>query len=328
MNCDPAFLIEQAKCYQCIPKAMWSASVISLLCRWANRQPTPPPVECDDPVVIDWLARIAADPTPAPMPSAAQIHAVCDFCIALRLHGIMGKMLVVNPIIWVDAANQFVTMSYPLIYQPGNGNSPFVNNGFGDLDLGPNGLLGNGPDLAQYMDTGFIPFNHWGLNIDSGGLSIYESEATVQVAVDECEIGGLSAATDQQFEITSWSPATPTGQTWCWDASTSNLQFNLADIPAFYTANRTSAILFKIYQANSGLPFSLLNTNVSNQFGKLITDLPSMYFMARDDSGASTLWSGKRISFMAIHEGLDASEAQDFFDAVQQLRVDLMGGFI
>lgn len=327
MNCTPAELIRAAKCYQCVPKPVWNATVISLLCQWANKPVTP--TGCQDPVVIDWLARIAADPTPAPMPSAAQIQAVCDFCIALRLHGIMGKMLVVNPVVWVgDVVDAILTMSYPLIYQPGNGNSPFTNPGFGDTDLDINGLRGNGFDLGQYMDTGFIPFNHWGFNIDSGGLSIYESEATAQVGLDECEIGSLSAALDEQFEITSWSPASVVGQTWCWDASTSNLQFNLADIPAFYTSNRTSAILFKIYQANSGLLFSLLNTNVSNQFGKIMTDLPSMYFMARDDFGASTLWSAKRISFMAIHEGLDASEAEDFFNAVQQLRIDLMGGFI
>lgn len=54
MNCDPAFLIEQAKCYQCIPKAMWSASIISLLCRWANSA-GPTPAVC----TIYWHSELA-----------------------------------------------------------------------------------------------------------------------------------------------------------------------------------------------------------------------------------------------------------------------------
>lgn len=327
MNCDPAFLIEQAKCYQCIPKAMWSASVISLLCRWANRQPTPPPVECDDPVVIDWLARIAADPTPAPMPSAAQIHAVCDFCIALRLHGIMGKMLVVNPIIWVDAADQFVTMSYPLIYQPGNGNSPFVNNGFGDIDLNANGLLGNGVDLGQYMDTGFNPFNHWGFNVDSGGMSLYETQPQAPLAGGDLSLGVVDDGFAMDMFLGTYDILSGSERSECWNATSILAGALAADTPAFYTSDRTSVILFKMYQANSGIAFNTLNTNNADQTGLNPPNAP-MYFMAVYNSGIPSNWTSKRMSFMAIHEGLDASEAEDFFDAVQQLRVDLMGGFI
>lgn len=43
MNCDPKSLLIAAKCYQCVPKAVWGPTVISLLCEWANHLTPPTP---------------------------------------------------------------------------------------------------------------------------------------------------------------------------------------------------------------------------------------------------------------------------------------------
>jgi hypothetical protein len=49
MNCDPNELIKAAKCYRCIPRPVLRATMISLLCRWANGGVTPP-----EPCRIAW----------------------------------------------------------------------------------------------------------------------------------------------------------------------------------------------------------------------------------------------------------------------------------
>lgn len=44
MNCNPSSLAAAAACYTCIPKPVMQASMISLLCEWANHL-TPPPCQ-------------------------------------------------------------------------------------------------------------------------------------------------------------------------------------------------------------------------------------------------------------------------------------------
>lgn len=45
MSCDPNYLMEQSKCFKCIPKGMQREVMISLLCQWANNSGAcvPPP---------------------------------------------------------------------------------------------------------------------------------------------------------------------------------------------------------------------------------------------------------------------------------------------
>src|SRR5512139_2267171 len=118
MDCTPQALIDASACWDAIPPGMQGAVQTMLMCEW--REGGGGEI-CDDPVVMDWLQRLANDFQP--MPSVATINAVCDFCEALRLYGIMDKMLVVNPII----PDNFLAMRYPLIWQPANGNSPWIN---------------------------------------------------------------------------------------------------------------------------------------------------------------------------------------------------------
>ena len=114
-------LLNAAKCLRCIPSGMHPPVQTYEICEWNEGGEGG---LCDDPVVVDWLERLANDFQPRP--SDATITAVCDFCTALRISGIMDKMLVVNPII----PDSFLAMRYPLIYQVGNGNSPFINHNF------------------------------------------------------------------------------------------------------------------------------------------------------------------------------------------------------
>jgi hypothetical protein len=176
-TCTAEALIENARCLQCIPQGMQPEVHTMLMCEWENAGTG----LCSDPVVVDWLQRLADDFQP--IPSDATITAVCDFCEALRISGIMDKMLVVNPVI----PDSFLAMRYPLIYQVGNGNSPFINQNFVAADLNTDGLLGTQLNAQHHLChplNGRRPIR----------LTIYESDETPDLSDDEYELGGESTA--------------------------------------------------------------------------------------------------------------------------------------
>lgn len=349
MTCEPASLVELAKCFSCIPPGVLDAVKTYLLAVAAGGstdpstlmqsakdfQKIPPGLQdmvqlylmcdwpaggiCAHPIVTDWLTRLANDYQP--MPSTQTIQAICDFCDRLTMYGLTDKLLVVNPVI----PDSLLAMRYPLIYQTGNGNSPFVNANFVAADLTANGIVGNG--TTKYFNTGFNPATQWLLDTSSAGMSVYEYSGSTQGVNSEQDIGVHTDALGRYFELTSWDPSAIGVFASCWDVA-SLLTTGIADTPAFYTSQRTTNIRFDLYQANSAIAFWNADFSLVNQAGNTIPN-GNVYFMASRDntSGNPDTYSTKRISFMAIHDGMTATEAEDLFWCVQFLRVDLGGGY-
>jgi len=309
-------LLQSASCMRCIPAGAHPPVQTYEICEWNEGGEGG---LCDHPIVLDWLERLANDFQPRP--SDATIQAVCDFCDALDIYGITDKMLVVNPII----PDSFLAMRYPLIYQVGNGASPFINHNFLAADLNGDGIVGE--DTTKHFDTGFIPDTQWPLDTSSAGLTCYTTDYTPPVGPGvrvEVEIGCQDAASD--FHISTWDTFTPDFIGRCW---TTTIAPGLAmQTLAFYSLNRISNISLSAYQANSAIPFNTIGTNNALDPGPSPTI--SANFMAIHEvlAPGTSSRTNKRVSFMAIHEGLTASEAEDFFWAVQFLRMDLGGGWI
>lgn len=284
-----------------------------LSCEWANATGQ----LCDDPVVIDWLNRINMNGIP--LPSEDTIRAVCDFCTALRVDGIMDKMLVVNPII----PDSFLAMRYPLIYQVGNGNSPFINFNFVAADLNNDGLQGRGGLPATSFDTGFIPSSHW-LDTPSAGITAYESEISITGFLDETDVGCYSLLPTQRDTFLRCYDNANSTDGEGWTLVTSLCTAVKADTPSLYSWNRTSDVLANLYMNNNPVAIA------TNNFDQSLASVPdkSVYFMAFNDNGISNFSTGRRISFMAIHEGLTAAEVGFLYAAVYDLRAALGGGYV
>ena len=210
-------------------------------------------------------------------------------------------------------------MRYPLICQLGNGHSPFINHNFVTADLTVDGIIGNFSD--KFMDTGFVSDDHWA-DFDSSGLSIYESDETANLINEETDIG-VEGGGDISLTWYQVIAAQSFGR----DGALSSVAFAQPDAPAFYTMNRTSDAMMTLHRANSIIPFAQLDTDATGEAGTLLPTNP-IYFMALNSGGGDINDSGKRISFMAIHEGLTATESQDLFNSVQDLRIALGGGFV
>lgn len=326
MTCDPQSLLDAVRCFSCIPAGMMASVGTNLLCGLVNKS-REVPITCTDPQTDDWLARIDADPL-AIRPPPAIINAVCVFCHDLRAAGIFNKMIVVNPIIPPTNGTpaSLRAMLHPLIYEAGNTALPFTNNNFLVADLNLNGLIGDG--VSKYIDTGFDPASHW-LAENSGGQTVYVSEPR-QAFNDpnpECELGTVDLVTGYSHILApTFQPvAFPNFLAYCWSNPT-GITIPLGSFAAFYSANRTAVDQFDAYQATSTFPCQLIGQNLNDNSGETPPDA-STFFMAQN-GGGPIQYSTKRVSFMAIHEGLTQVEACALYDAVQRMRMSFGGGFV
>lgn len=331
MTCDPQSLLEAARCFGCIPAGMLASVGTNLLCQLTNR---PGGLECDDPQVIDWLARIDSDPT-AIRPPDNVIDAVCVFCKDLRSAGIFNKMLVVNPVIPPTDGTpaSLRAMQYPLIYQPANGISPFINSGFVIGDLTIDGLRGSGTFSDKWMDTRFNPSIQWGNPEDNtnilAGLTTYEFDISNDPAVGtfETEIGCVDLGSTTSHLICCHHDFAGGFLSYCWSAATGIVVFPRVDITGYYSSNREAIDVFKAYHARSTIPHNLIGQNLADG---TVDPVPNEfeYFMAQNNGGAGIDCTAKRISFMAIHEALTQSESLAFYNAIQKMRMSFGGGFV
>lgn len=304
-------LLRSASCMRCIPKGYLPPIQTSELCEWKDGGTG----GCNNPIVLDWLQRMADNGVT--LPRSETIRAVCDFCDGLDAAGLTDKMLVVNPVI----PDSLSSMRYPLIWQPANGFSPFLNTAFVAADLNADGIVGDA--ASKYFNTGFNPSDHWATT-DSAGITLYEYDSTPPF-LDTIDCGVDNTA-NGAFFLSIYDDAVAGQHAQCWDLASDTVAAR-ADIPGFYSSNRTSNVLLEISTESSTVPFVIVATNNANQAGATIPD-GSVFFMACNTLGAVDRWNKRRISFMAIHEGLTHPETQEFFDIVQTLRMQLGGGWV
>lgn len=309
-------LLRSASCMRCIPRGFIPPVQTNEYCQWSEGGTG----GCSNPIVLDWLQRMANNGVT--LPSAATIRAVCDFCNDLDVYGLTDKMLVVNPVI----PDSLSSMRYPLIWQPANGLSPFINANYLAADLSVNGIQGHGiAATADYFDTGFVPRTHWGIDTTTAGCSVYMASTNIGVPVDPYDIGSTDATT---FFLKSYSPTTGTTDVGCYNVA-SQVAFAHGQQLGFYSMNRISNTLFSTNYGNDTTFGNLIPNNPASQVGVAIPNV-SAFFLNNNTSGAgvNTQNSGHLISFMAIHEGLTFAEDRDLFNAVQSLRKALGGGWV
>lgn len=310
-------LLRSASCMRCIPKGYLPPIQTNELCEWSEGGAGG---GCNNPIVLDWLQRMANNGVT--LPSAETIRAVCDFCNDLDVYGLTNKMLVVNPVI----PDSLSSMRYPLIWQPANGFSPFLNVNYLAADLSVNGIQGHGiAATADYFDTGFVPRTRWGIDTTTAGCSVYMAGVNIGVPVDPYDIGSTDVTT---FFLKSYSPTTGTTDVGCYNVASQSF-FAHGQQLGFYSMNRISNTLFSTNYGNDAAFGNLIPNNPASQVGVAIPNV-SAFFLNNNTSGAGTNTqnSGHLISFMAIHEGLTFAEDRDLFNAVQSLRKALGGGWV
>jgi hypothetical protein len=170
----------------------------------------------------------------------------------------------------------------------------------------------------------------WGgtLNSDLAQFTayVYDNSASVSGYAIAC----AGAANSSQFALfTSDSGATKSdGFIWRFvNVGTDWVQGNKPATGGYFSVNRTSSTQIDMYFGNSSTPhFDLAPGGGGAQTGAIITD-QRLFAFALNSNGSPASYTPNAISFLAVHQGLTASDSLNFFNAIQTLRIALGGGF-
>lgn len=266
------------------------------------------------PLAIDWADRVEVNG--GARPSNSSITAVGEFLNSLLSCGIFDKMIGVN----VYAPDGLIAAITPLIVGPGS--DPWTSFNFVAGDLTINGLKGNIHAFQKYLDTGIDPTD---LTNSDYGMTLYVSEAS---SLAEDEIGVFNAGYTDGFGLLADNSGTA-----YWDASYSGGAGRISAAnpgwEGYLSGNRVANNDAKMFRASGVVPHAQLGATNSN----VIADTRAAFaganiFVHAINDGANNQNSSKRLSFAAIHDGLDATESECLYNAVQALRVALGGGFV
>ena len=264
----------------------------------------------------DWARRVISNGGAAV--AMQTLAAVSDFCREVDAQGLVGLMRVVN----VVAPDSLTAALTPLVQ--GTGLSPWTNYNFVSGDLSVHGLLGNATN--KQVNTGWVPRTSGWTNTN-GGVTIY---AATTSAGNECDTG-----------------ATSVGGTWSTDeiyCSTNNSGSTLSDLfnnatgygrivvagagTGYHSFNRVSSTTYRIFRAHSGLAHGQIGLST----GSMVANPPNLALSAwggwYQSVGAINYPTGKRLSFVAFHDGLTIGQSAAFYAAVQKMRTAMGGGFV
>ncbi|MEK7686173.1 MAG: hypothetical protein AAB466_12190 [Verrucomicrobiota bacterium] len=95
----------------------------------------------------------------------------------------------------------------------------------------------------------------------------------------------------------------------------------------YYSVNRTATNNFKAYKARSNLAHTQIST-LSTQSGSAPNQSMAAWGGWYMNVGFIAYPTGKRLSFVAFHDGLTSAESAAFYAAIQKMRNAMGGGFV
>lgn len=260
----------------------------------------------------DWAKRVVING--GAKPSDNSINASAAFINSLTSAGILTKMVAVNML----APDSLIASITPLLV--GGGNDPWTNTAFVAGDLTVNGLKGDG--ATKWLATGINPTTAFASDND-GGLTAYVYDPFTGASLSCC-LGVIMQATQRQFILEGSKQGAIFD---CW-TTVNGRNYGIGTcLPGYYSGNRTGATACNFYFASPGAPHSVLaSTALGIDGARANANIGA--FVLRSDGVSTNFFSIQRISFLAIHHGLTATESTSFFNAVHALRVAFGGGFV
>lgn len=262
-------------------------------------------------LAANWAVRVVSNG--GVTPSAASIASVSFLCFRLDRAGITSKMKSVCCFV----PDSVIAATTPLIKNYGN--DPWTNTGpFLASELSLSGLKGNG---GKYLRTGVIPSTAFA-SVNDCGLSVYNTIADASATRDLACFVNANSASGLLVDYSG---------TAYFDAYTDGGTGRVSGVPltnglGFTSGSRTDATHQYLYGASSVQAFSQIAFNA----GSPGVSLPNIdyWLFTQNNGGAQNQTSSRRYSFAAIHSGLTSTETQDFYNAVQDFRTSLGGGYI
>lgn len=263
----------------------------------------------------DWANRVVANG--GALPSSTIQNALATFYNGLVTAELSEKFYCLN----CYAPGDIEAGITPLIV--GVGNDPWTNGSgaFGDSHLTVDGLM-NPDGTNRWLDTGVVLSSEV-VSEDDLGATIYMSEGGNENSAD---FGANNGAFTEAFVIET-ALASTNSLLAAFSPASNSLAYANSGYLGYLSFNRQSSTVISAYQANSGTAHALKASQTTTKIVSLPSGL-SAFFHATNFNGTAGANSHRRISFGAIHTALDIDQSEALFDLVQQLRVDLGGGYI
>ncbi len=262
-----------------------------------------------------WANRVVANG--GALPSLATRVAAETFSNSLASSGLLSKIYAMN----IVAPDSLIAVLTPFICLVGN--QLWTNHNFVLADLTINGLIGDGAN--KWMDVTFSPTD---INLFPGGdvttnfgIDFYDSASTNTSTIEvgaEANTVNLSISLLAQFAGTTFWDCP-------FDATLGRISFATVTGQRLIMANRSAGNAQQIYEYESGTGFNTRVTGANNVTGAPVVGVN--WFVWASNRTAATLASDKRGSYVCFRQGFTLIEAQNYALIVQQLRVDIGGGF-
>ena len=203
----------------------------------------------------------------------------------------------------------------PLI--KGLGSDPWTNSSFVSGDLTINGLLGNGS--SKYLSTGLTANIAFPSDTDVG--------ITCYISVANNAGSNIDVGASQGSNFIELCPCYAGTCYWdCFDTGGSRVSATNTSWVGYTSGNRIASNNTAVYQASSTVTHNTLVSGSGS--GGTRPTANAIFAFARNNDGYSSLYSSHRLSFVALHRGLTATDSATFFNTIQTLRQNLGGGYV
>jgi hypothetical protein len=316
LNLSAEDLLLRSSCLRhCVPDGMVGAIQSYLL-----SQTSPGGGGGGSPIYLDWIQRIVAAGGTEPSDNTKLV--INSFATALATAGLDTKMKALNCMV----PDSLIACRTPLIATYGH--PVWLDHSgheFQLADLTVDGLKGGGQVPEKHLDTG-VNASTCFASENTGGVTIYNTLSDTSVQHD---FGCYNISTSA-FHFLVCYDAAQQAYFDCYSTGTGRISgAGLAGGLGYTSGNRTAANATAIYKASGAISHSVIVTGV-NAPGDALPNTSLPFFCVYDGlaGGSYKLWTAKRFSFCAIHDGLTQSESATLFSLVQPMRVALGGGYV
>ncbi len=266
-----------------------------------------------DQKVIAWRTTVLNNGGSAP--SMNTMKALDWFYKSLRRTSIFNKIKSLNCFV----PDNLVACRVPLIANYGL--PMWTNHVFTNSDVTVDGIKGNGS--STYLQTGVIPATD--LSLGSAGLTLYSMS---DVGEDKAECDANLGTPNDQFGFNGVKRTNSKAYFVCFrqDANGSINPAN-TDGSGYFSGNRISSTACSIYTAKERRTHTNLGS-IAATSGALVNY--ELYVFGSNLTGSPQAgnYSARRLSFLAIHDGLTLEESMVFFQIIQTFRKKIGGGFV
>lgn len=220
--------------------------------------------------------------------------AINQLVLDLKTYSLWSKMKAIYPMVGASSAACAQNLK----------SSSFTSTFSSGWTFASTGVTGNG--VSAFMDTNFIPSNNYASSTNFG-LFLYTS--SIAAGAGERDLAIFTGGTTPSLNLTSNDGASSKADLFDFAGRISVTGYN---VQGFYVGSRTASNSAKLYRNGTSIGSTTASPGTA----------PSISLYLGKANGAA-VYSAKTFSFVGTCDGLNDTEASNFYTAVQAFQTTL-----